>query len=230
MSHHYSSFLEITFFNSEDVDKFLMSLDAVRDAENQDIISFNTNYFFIDTSLGLVENVVGSVWIAGESHDRNIGGDNVRDFFNEIEEMGQNLGVEIKNIYLRFLSYEDDEEGYTIFVRNLEQEALNKFYQMKLIDEFDEDFDKTREEVIDFENELRDTYSKVPWLIRCGINELQTVIESDKEGRDTLLDFENEIAIWSRNIIEKWQFPDDEGCTMWAAALYEDGEFMWDNQ
>lgn len=226
MSHHYSSFLEITFFNSEDIDKFLMSLDA----ENQDMISFNTNDFFIDTSLGLVENVVGSVWIAGESHDRNIGGDNVRDFFNEIEEMGQNLGVEIKNIYLRFLSYEDDEEGYTIFVRNLEQEALNKFYQMKLIDEFDEDFDKTREEVIDFENELKATYSKVPWLICCGINELQTVIESDKEGRDTLLDFENEIAIWSRNIIEKWQFPEDEGCTMWAAALYEDGEFMWDNQ
>lgn len=232
MSNHYSSFLEITFFNEEDTNKFYMSLNP----ETQTTISFKTNDFSIDTSNGYIEEFdTESVLIVGESHTRDIGGENVRDFFNEIEEMGKNLGIEIKNIYLRFLSYDDDEEGYTIFVRNLEKDALDKFYRMQLADEFGEDFEETddeemQEEISDFENNLIDTYSKVPWVICCGINELEEVINSDEEGRETPLDFEEEVGKWNKDIINKWQFPWDEGCTMWIAALDEDGEYLWDNQ
>ena len=229
MGYHYSTFLEIQFFDKEAGSKFFNNLKI-----EDEIIDFETNSFFIDTTNGNLEADSETVYIIGESHSRSIGGDNVKEFFNEIECMGKNIGIEIKNIYLRFYSYDDREEGYTIFVRNLEKDAVKNFITNSMISQYGEDYkeetdEDVKEEIVEYENDLNEC-SKAPWMICCGEYELQEVIETDEEERDDPFDFESEVAMWSKNIINNWEFPWDEGCTMWAAALDEDGEYLWDNQ
>ena len=229
MTYHYHTFLEIQFFNEKDANKFFDNIEL-----EDDVVYFQTNDFFIDTTNGYFEGDSESVLIIGESHSKSIGGGNVREFFNEIETIGKNIGIDVKNIYLRFYSYDDSEEGYTIFIRNLEKAAAEKFIRDNMIDEFGENYkDETdedaKEAIIEHENDLKE-YSKGPWVICCGEFELQEAIENDKDGRENPFDFDEEVFIWSKNIIDKWEFPWEEGCSMWAAALDDEGDFLWDNQ
>lgn len=224
---NYSVTLEVQFYSEEDTNQFFGTLNT-----GDTVQEFVTDGFFIDTENGYIENEGDAVQIVGES-ECCFDGYNVQEFFREIENRGREVGVRIKNIYLKFFSYYDDEEGFIFFIRELKEAAKNKLYRHDLVDEFGEDYeeetDEETKELIAEKKEFLNTCINAPWQIVCGINEISEYMKNDSEGRGSLFDFEEDITVWARIIINKFEFPTDEGCNMWAMALDENGESLWDN-
>lgn len=220
MSIHWDVNLKIECQNNEDAEKLSTYIN-----ENYRVdggCKFNTEDFFIDDEdQDGACPVEDEVWIGYQCSTRDIGCDNVYEFFNEIKEIGNSAGVTVKNINLFFISQEG--RGSFTFIQHISNKAFETFIQNELNELDGDEFDPTEEE-------LRNEYSDKICMIFCGEEELAEYIENDEEERTCEWEFEDEIREWTKQVIEEWKFPWDEGCTMWAAFLDKDGDYLWENQ
>lgn len=224
MSIHWDVNLNIECSNNEEAVKLANYLTD--NYEEDSCIQFQTNGFFINADGDVpTSNEDNEVLIGFQTDVREIGSDNVYEFFAELDEIAESAGVSIVNVKLFFLSQEDG--GSFTFVKKLSDTAFDKFIKNYMEDYIDEDDEEATKET---EANFREVYGSKIWMICCGEDELSEYIENDEEGRSCEWEFEDEIRKWSDKIINEFEFPWNEGCTMWIAALDEDGEYLWDNQ
>ena len=220
MSVHNDVHLNIVCSNNDEAIKLADYLNENYDLDGD--IQFQTSSFTIYTEEGACPND-NEVWIGYETGYREIGSENIYEFFEELEEIAETAGVVIENIRLFFISHEC--KGTFTFVKKLADTAFDNFIQC-YIEALDEEDKGLANEIAD---NLREEYSSKIWMIVCGEEELSEYIENDEEGRTCEWEFEDEIRNWTDNIINEFKFPWDEGCTMWIATLDEDGEYLWEN-
>ena len=90
-----------------------------------------------------------------------------------------------------------------------------------------------KEYVADYKKELKQAikeYKKVHWVIICEDENIEKLVENDPDGRECLWEFDEELSSWADKIISDFEFPWEEGCSMWIGAVDKDGEMVWDNQ
>lgn len=224
MGIHWDVNLHIECQNVEDAEKLSNYLNENNCGE--DYVEFQTGGLLINADGDVpVCNVENEVWIGYQASGRDIGSDNVYEFFAELDEIAESAGVSIVNVRLFFLSQENN--GSFTFVKKLSDTAFDKFISDYMEDYIDEDDEEATKET---EANFREEYGSKIWMIVCGEEELSVYIENDEEGRTCEWEFEDEIREWTNKIINEWEFPWDEDCGMWIAALDEDGEYLWDNQ
>ena len=221
MGIHNDVHLYIECSNNEEAIKLADYLNENYD--NDGDIQFQTGNFAISSEEGAYPDN-NEVWIGYETGYRDIHNENIYEFFAELDEIAESAGVSIVNVRLFFLSQEN--KGSFTFVKKLSDNAFDKFIS-DYIEALDEDEKESPEEL---EANLREEYGSKIWMIVCGEEELSEYIENDEEGRTCEWEFEDEIREWTNKIINEWEFPWDEDCGMWIAALDEDGEYLWDNQ
>ena len=220
MGIHNDVHLYIECSNNEEAIKLADYLNENYD--NDGDIQFQTGNFAISSEEGACPDN-NEVWIGYETGYRDIHNENIYEFFAELDEIAESAGVSIVNVRLFFLSQEN--KGSFTFVKKLSDNAFDKFIS-DYIEALDEDEKESPEEL---EANLREEYGSKIWMIVCGEEELSEYIENDEEGRTCEWEFEDEIREWTNKIINEWEFPWNEGCTMWIAALDEDGEYLWEN-
>lgn len=221
MGIHNDVHLYIECSNSEEAIKLADYLNENYD--NDGDIQFQTGDFAISSEEGACPDN-NEVWIGYETGYRDIHNENIYEFFAELDEIAESAGVSIVNVRLFYLSQEN--KGSFTFVKKLSDNAFDKFIS-DYIEALDEDEKESPEEL---EANLREEYGSKIWMIVCGEEELSVYIENDEEGRTCEWEFEDEIREWTNKIINEFEFPWNEGCTMWIAALDEDGEYLWDNE
>lgn len=196
---------------------------------SDDTISFETGGFYISEESPIETD--GNIVLIGDGMDsRDIGADNIHEFANELDGIAEQAGATILNFVLKFYSQEDNENY--VFLKKLCPNAFAQFIKNELQSNFGEDYatdeDIDKSEVAEYEESLRDQFKNSPWMIVCGEDELSGYFEDNPDCEGMLSG--NELGEWFDQVINEWKFPWEEGCTMWAAALDEDGEYMWDNQ
>lgn len=221
MGIHNDVHLYIECSNSEEAIKLADYLNENYD--NDGDIQFQTGDFAISSEEGACPDN-NEVWIGYETGYRDIHNENIYEFFAELDEIAESAGVSIVNVRLFYLSQEN--KGSFTFVKKLSDNAFDKFIS-DYIEALDEDEKESPEEL---EANLREEYGSKIWMIVCGEEELSVYIENDEEGRTCEWEFEDEIREWTNKIINEFEFPWNEGCAMWIAALNEDGEYLWDNE
>lgn len=202
---------------------------------SDDTVSFETGRFYISGEYSVIDTEGNKVLIGDETDSRDIGRDNIHEFVNELDGIAEQAGVTIRNFVLKFYSREEnsfeDSENY-VFLKKLYPNAFDRFIENELQSNFGEDYatdeDVDESEVAEYEEELRNQFENVPWMIVCGKDELVGYFEENPDCEGMLAG--NELGEWFDQAINEWKFPWEEGCTMWAAAVDEDGESMWDNQ
>lgn len=210
MSAHNDVHLNIVCSNNEDAAKLASYLNENYDNDGE--IQFQTNCFTISSEDGVIPNG-NEIWIGYETGYREIGPENIYEFFAELDEIAELVGVSIINVRLVFVSQEGNES--IIFVKKLSNTAFDKFiseYMETCLVADDEDPKET-------EAKVRAEYESKIWIIVC---------DEDSGSYDD--EFANEFDKCARNIIDEWEFSCDEDFGMWIAALSEDGNILWDNR
>ena len=229
MSYHWDVSLEIECSSEEESEKLFAYMKENNVEDN--CLQFKTNDFSIVCDDVESFEYESNFFIGGESKWREIGCDNIYDFFAEIEDIGKKANVSIKNIKLTYLSQESD--GFYVYVKSLSQEAFDKFIKEYVDDDFyraDFNDEEVKSEYTKEERKARKKYKNVAWMIWCEPEGVDELAKNDPDGRESLWEFEEELNVWTRRIISEWKFPWDEGCrSLWAGAIDKDGEFLWEN-
>lgn len=133
----------------------------------------------------------------------------------------------ITGIKLTFLTQEN--KGFFVFFDKLSPAALEKHFEACLDDFREYEEDDPEKDIALAKERMHEEFENCIWLLNVEDSDaMREFMDRNDDGRDTLNAFGDELNAFAGNVIQNYEFPEEEGVQMWLYAV-RDGEEIWEN-